>query len=177
MSAEVKASLTALIDSLRRNPKAAKAVFRAETRSGVDGLATSSAVRQFSLPLDEPRELGGTDTGPNPVEVVLAALGSCQAIVYRAYASVLGIRLDSVEVEAKGYLDLRGLLAVSEVPPGFDQVTFSTRIVSPEPPGRIQELVTIVESHCPVLDTLRRGIPVRGEVEHVEASESLTKTA
>src|SRR6266498_2091287 len=109
--------------------------------------------RQFAMPLDEPRELGGTDTGPNPVEAVLAALGSCQAIVYRAYASVLGLRVDSIDVAAKGHLDLRGLLGISEVPAGLDQVTFSTRIVSPESAERIQELVTIVESHCPVLDT------------------------
>ena len=161
MSADLKASLAALSDTIRRNPKAAKAVFRADTRSSVDGFATRSAVRQFAMPLDEPRELGGTDTAPNPVEAVLAALGSCQAIVYRAYASVLGVRIESVYVEAKGHLDLRGLLGMADVPAGLDHVTFSTRIVSPEPAERIRELATIVESHCPVLDTLRRPLAVR----------------
>lgn len=176
MSAEVKAALAALVETVRGNPKAARAVFRAETRSSVDGFATRSAIREFSVALDEPRELGGTDTGPNPVEMVLAALGSCQAIVYRAYASVLGLRVDSIDVEAKGYLDLRGLLGVSEVPPGFEQVTFSTRIVSPERTERVQELVALVESHCPVLDILRRPVSVRGQVRYFAPDEAMPRS-
>ena len=177
MSDDVKDALVALTEEIKRNTKGAAAVFRAATSSDADGLATRSMVRQFSLPLDEPRELGGTDTGPNPVEAVLAALGSCQAIVYRAYANVLALRIDSVDVEAKGYLDLRGLLGIADVPAGFDKVTFSTRIVSPEPAERIQELVRVVESHCPVLDTLRRPITVTGTVEHTTSAEELLKIA
>jgi len=121
--------------------------------------------------LDEPPVLGGSDSGPNPVEAVLAALGSCQAIVYRAYATALGLRVDRVEVDARGRLDLRGFLGLAPVAPGFEEVTFRTRIESPEPPERIQELARIVEEHCPVLDIVRRPVPVTGKVTHVPSLE------
>ena len=71
-------------------------------------------IRQFSLTVDEPPALGGSDAGPNPVELVLAGLATCQEITYRAYATALGVPLDSVSVKLEGVLDLRGFFAVDE---------------------------------------------------------------
>ncbi|HSN92932.1 MAG TPA: OsmC family protein [Anaeromyxobacteraceae bacterium] len=167
MSEKVKRAIEGLAAGILLRPERAAASFRATTVSESDGFSTRSRVRGFTVPLDEPPELAGEDTGPNPVEAVLAALGSCQAIVYRAYASSLGLRLDRVEVEAVGELDLRGLLGLARVPAGFQRVTFRTRIVSPEPPERIRELAGLVEAHCPVLDTLRLPVEVTGELAHV----------
>ncbi|GAB4283947.1 MAG: hypothetical protein Kow0092_38580 [Deferrisomatales bacterium] len=99
------------------------------------------------------------------MELLLAALGGCQEIVYRAYAAVMGLKIDRIEVHAKGYLDLRGLLALADVPPGFSQVTFTTRIVSEEPEEKIRQLAHTVEKHCPVMDTLARSVSVGGKVE------------
>ncbi|HET9596100.1 MAG TPA: OsmC family protein [Anaeromyxobacteraceae bacterium] len=98
---------------------------------------------------------------------MLAAFGSCQAIVYRAYANALGLRLDRVEVEARGYLDMRGFLNLAPVAAGFERVTYTARITSPEPPEKIAELARLVGEHCPVLDILRTPLRVTGEVEHV----------
>jgi OsmC-like protein len=87
--------------------------------------------------------------------------------VYRAYANALGLRLDRVEVDALGYLDVRGLLNLAPVPPGFERVTFTARVVSPEPPEKIAELARLVGEHCPVLDILRTPLSVSWNVEHV----------
>jgi len=98
---------------LRANPEHANATFAADSRQ-VDGLRSETKIRQFSLTIDEPEKLGGTDTGPNPVELVLAALATCQEITYRAYATALGIPLESVAVKLEGALDLRGFFAVKD---------------------------------------------------------------
>ena len=57
---------------LRANADHAIATFSADSRQ-VEGLRSETKIRQFSLTVDEPPTLGGTDAGPNPVELVLAA--------------------------------------------------------------------------------------------------------
>ena len=64
--------------------------------------------RGHELTLDEPLALGGTDAGPNPVEMVLAALGACQAITYRIWAALMDVRLDGVRFETEATSTSRG---------------------------------------------------------------------
>lgn len=172
MSKDLKKTIASISSSVASNPQSAKAVFRALSSSEAQGFTTRSQVRDFSFFLDEPRDLGGEDTGPNPVEAVLGALGSCQAIVYRAYAAALGLRLDKVSVETKGYLDLRGFLNLADVGAGLERVTYTTRIESPEPPEKLRELARLVEAHCPVLDTLRSPVQVAGALEIVSTPDA-----
>ena len=48
---------------------------------------------------DEPAALGGGDTAPDPMQLVLSALGACTAITLRMYAKRKGWALDQVEVD------------------------------------------------------------------------------
>jgi uncharacterized OsmC-like protein len=118
-------------------------------------------MRQFCLTIDEPPALGGTDAGPNPVELVLAALASCQEITYRAYATALGIPLDSVSVKLDGNLDLRGFFAVKDdVRSGFGGIRGTVNLRSSASPEELTKLKAVVDAHCPVLDMLRTPVPV-----------------
>lgn len=156
--AQVRARLQALPEDKRI------ATCRSSTRL-VERLSTSAQIRQFELTMDEPISLGGSNRGPNPVEVVLAALGTCQEIVFAVYAAALGIQLDQVEVLVEGDIDSRGFFGVAEVNPGFSEVRYLVRLESPEPPERLRELVEQVKQHCPVLDILQRPLPVTERVE------------
>lgn len=153
--------LLQIIDKLKKSPDTpANVEFGAHTEL-VEGFLTKAQIRQFTLDIDEPPQLGGTDKGPNPVELVLAALGTCQEIVYAAYAAVLGIPLDSLKITVKGYLDARGLFGIAPVPSGFSEIEYEVDIKSPAEPARIKELADTVNAHCPVLDTLQRPIDVK----------------
>ena len=140
------------------------ATFHAATRL-LGGVTTAARIRQFDLTIDEPVQLGGSDSGPNPVEVVLAALGTCQEIVYAVYAATLGIPIGELAIDVEGDLDPRGFFGVADVAPGFSAVRYNVRIQSSAPPERIRTLVETVNQHCPVLDILQRPLPVDGIVE------------
>lgn len=117
---------------------------------------------QHEFTIDEPPALGGVDSGASPVEHLLAALASCQIITTQVWATKLGLRIDDVSVELTGPIDLRGFLGVEQhVRAGFEDVQVSVRITGPEPAGAYQELIGKVEEHCPVLDNLTAGVPVR----------------
>lgn len=162
---ELKTAVMGVIDAFTKNPEAAKAVFRAETKL-VETLRCEGKIRDFpTYTIDEPPDIGGGDAGPNPVELMCLALGTCQEIMYGAYAAVMGIQLDECKVDVKGYLDFRGLLSMDEnTPSGFSKVQFVTNIKSSAGDDALRQLVDTVEGHCPVLDTLQRPIEVTGEV-------------
>ena len=51
---------------------------------------------------DEPTDKGGQDTAPNPIQLLLSALGACTTITLEMYANHKGIKLDHVQVEYYG---------------------------------------------------------------------------
>jgi putative redox protein len=176
MSTQIRGDeLTATIDAVRAglaNPESDPVVtFVADCGLDEEYRATIS-IRDFSLRADEPPTIGGADTGPTPVELTLASLGTCQEIVYATYARILGIPIENVNVHTEGRLDLRGFYGVADVPVGFGDVSFSVEISSPASPEDIARLVAAVNAHCPVLEILRQPIPVTGCYRH--NGESLT---
>ena len=91
----------------------------------------------------------------------MAALGSCQEITYRAYATALDIPLDGVSVKLEGDLDLRGFLAVDDtVRPGYTGVRANITLQSSASEDQISNLVAAVNAHCPVLEILKIPTPV-----------------
>ena len=137
------------------------ATFMSESRQ-VAGFRSQAQVRQFQLTVDEPEELGGSDTGPNPVELVLAALGTCQEITYRLYADAMGIPLRGVSVKVEGDLDPRGFFAVDggKTRPGYRGVRATVTLDSSAPEADLKRLRETVDRHCPVLDIIRNPVPV-----------------
>jgi putative redox protein len=157
---------------LRDNPTRAVATISADSHQ-VEGLQSETKIRQFSLTVDEPPSLGGTDAGPNPVELVLAALATCQEITYRAYATALGIPLDGVSVKLEASLDLRGFYAIKDgVRAGFTNVRGVVNLKSSAPASDLAKLKEVVDAHCPVLDILRDPVPVELKLHTEQASQA-----
>jgi len=65
---------------------------------GPTGYRAVAQVGAHRLVSDEPIDVGGTDTGPTPVEMVSAALGSCIAITVRMVAERKGWPLEGMDV-------------------------------------------------------------------------------
>lgn len=131
------------------------------TSQGRDGLHREVKIRDFTVGVDEPPSLGGTDQAPNPVEYALAALATCQEITYRLHADALGIPLRDVSVELEGELDMRGFFgAAKDVRPGFLRVSGSVSFDSSASKEDLARLKAVVDAHCPVLDLFNNATPV-----------------
>src|SRR4051794_19015906 len=63
-----------------------------------DGLTHDVEMGDHTLVADEPVDAGGADLGPNPYELLLAALGTCTAMTVRLYATRRQWPLEGVEV-------------------------------------------------------------------------------
>jgi uncharacterized OsmC-like protein len=125
-----------------------------------EGLKVEAETRGHKIIMDEPKELGGTDQGMNPVELTLTALGGCLSICAGMFAESCDVELNSFSVELEGDLDLRGFKGAKDVDPGFEEVRFTLNIDSDSPKENIKKLVELIESRCPVSDTLKRNIDV-----------------
>lgn len=127
-----------------------KGAFRSEAR-----------IRDFeALPSDEPTALGGTDTAPNPVEQLLAALGNCLAVGYAANASAAGIELSQLRIDVSGDLDLASFLGVRPGHAGFSGITAAVHLEADAPDEAIAALHETVIGSSPVGHTLGAEIPV-----------------
>jgi putative redox protein len=101
------------------------------------------------LGADEPVALGGRDTGADPFELLLAALGACTAMTIRMYASRKGLRLGRVSVQLRHVQRASG----RDVKDRFERVISLDGELSVE---ERQHLLAIAE-RCPVSQTLKRS--------------------
>jgi uncharacterized OsmC-like protein len=169
MSTEAPADrLSALQERMRREPELGALVMRTEVTLEGEGLRCDAPLRSHVVSADEPRSVGGENSAPNPVELAVGALATCQAITYRVWANTLGIRMERVRVEVEGDFNSRGFLGVDDgVPPGLAAVRMRVEVEGPESAERYQELADAVDRHCPVLDVLSRPVPVERTLETV----------
>jgi len=109
-------------------------------------------MRNHSIHSDQPFGFEGTDKGPKPSELVLAALAACQETTWRLYGESMEIQIDGISVELRGKQDLRGFMAVDKnVPAGFLEIEGEVTIESPATLKELSKLKTLVDLHCPVL--------------------------
>jgi uncharacterized OsmC-like protein len=75
--------------------------FTVSVRGGISGFAQDIGAGRHQLKCDEPIEVGGTDTGPSPYDLLLAALGSCTSMTVAMYARRKHWPLEDVTVRLR----------------------------------------------------------------------------
>ena len=137
-----------------------KMTFRSVVTWTGQGLSSDARSGPHTIRIDEPEDLGGANSGPSPVQLLLSALGGCLVALVNTFAPVHGVEVKDVRVDVRGDLDPNGVMGTSDVRPGFSQIHYNLKIDSPSPAEKIEELTNHVVKVCPVKDTLS-GIPVQ----------------
>ena len=106
--------------------------------------------KDFTIKIDEPLALCGTNQYANPQEYLLAALNSCMMVGYAAVCALQGIRLDAMHIETSGDIDLRGFLGLDEtVKPGYDSLTYTVHLRGDATPEQFQAVHEFVMRTSP----------------------------
>jgi uncharacterized OsmC-like protein len=166
-------ALGEMVEAIEKDASLAQAGFAVTTRwSGQTrsetvvesySLGGKRIERQHRIVADEPCELLGTDSAPNPQELLMAAINACMTVGYVANASLRGIRLDSVEIRMRGTLDLRGFLGLSDdVPPGYENVDYDVTIKGDGTPEAFEEIHQAVMKTSPNYFNLSRPVRMNG---------------
>ncbi len=125
------------------------------TASNAAGLNTVVRVRHMEVMVDEPKEKGGSDLAPTPLETVLSGLVGCEGVIIHAVAKAIGFQYDRVEFECEGVADLRGARGVRGIRPYFESVRLVIDVRTDEPEKRFDLLQRNVELRCPVMNLFR----------------------
>jgi uncharacterized OsmC-like protein len=114
--------------------------------------------------VDEPPQLLGDDTAPNPTEALLAALGTCVAVGIQANAIARGYTVRGIEIELEGDINITSVWGTGDLSPkplGLTAVRIKTRLdIEGASDAELNELVEHAAKWSPVLNTVRNPVPV-----------------
>ena len=125
------------------------------------GFAQEVAVGGHRITADEPAAVGGTDTGPGPYDLLLAALGSCTSMTVGLYArrkqwplEAVRVRLRHAKVHAADCEDCETTVGM------LDRIERDVELVGPLDAEQRARLLDIANK-CPVHRTLTSEIAIR----------------
>jgi uncharacterized OsmC-like protein len=164
--------LFALIDSVKREPAKGKTNWhvtttwqgQARSRAEIESyeIGGETVPRRFSIDIDEPRELVGSNSFANPQDHLIAALNACMTVGYVAQCAVRGITLESLAIETDGEIDLRGFLGIDPaVAQGYENLTHTVRIKGNGTKEQFAEVHKAVMATSPNFYNLSRPVVLK----------------
>lgn len=147
--------------AVEADPNAGLGAFKTVT-TWDDGARARTTARSFSIETDEPTPLGGTDEAVDPMELLLAAVGTCLTIGWVTHAAKRGIEFRDLRIEVEGDYDLSGYLGLSEERPGFTGVRYEVFVDTDAPADVLEEIRALAEVGSPMLDNVANPTPLSG---------------
>jgi putative redox protein len=114
-------------------------------------------VRKFEIIADEPPEDGGTDTGPAPTDLFLAALGSCFTMAVYHAAKKRNVELADLAVRTTGTYE------------GLRFAEIKVEVVSSHPREELQKFVEKAITWCYVSNTLNSNVKLDYSIDPAPA--------
>jgi uncharacterized OsmC-like protein len=99
------------------------------------------------------------------MQMLLATLAACDVDLMALHASLLGLEIENLSVEASGHFNTRSYLGLEGGPASaYDKISYIVRVSIP---GATPEQIAYLRERCerssPVRDTLMQSIPLHFE--------------
>jgi putative redox protein len=134
---------------------------RIAARTGPGGFLTEIQVNRHSLVADEPLSVGGSDQGPSPFDLLVAALGACTSMTLRMYADRKGWPLEAATVRLTHAKIHASECETCELTEGMlDRIEREIEIEGPLDDEQRQRLLQIAD-RCPVHRTLTSEVEIK----------------
>lgn len=138
---------------------------RSDTRVTRARLGDQHITRDFTIRVDEPSELCGTNLHPNPQEYLLSALNACMTVGYIAGCALHGITVEELRIETEGEIDLRGFFALDDsVAPGYESLRYSVHIKGDGTPEQFEKIHQTVIATSPNYYNLARPVKLHSKL-------------
>ena len=159
----------ALIETVQRDPAEGQTKWKVSSawqggthmRAQVESfhLGGEEYTRPFTIDIDEPEQIGGTNRHPNPQEHLIAALNACMMVGYVALSAMHGITLERLEIETEGDIDLRGFFGLDpNVAPGYESLRYTVRIKGDATEEQFAEIHKMVMATSPNFYNINRPV-------------------
>lgn len=141
-------------DAARVVPREVKVIVRGESQNPTRMNLTSG---KFKMVIDEPENMGGTDAGPTPIQVLLMSLAGCLNVTGHEVAKQRGFKLNGMKVKIEGVMNPCAFIGCStEERAGFQQIKVTVDadmegVSAEEKAAWLEE----TENRCPVTDNIR----------------------
>jgi len=136
----------------------------ADAAAGVSRLAQEIRTGGHRLLADEPREAGGSDLGPDPYDLLLAALGACKSMTLRLYAERKGWPVERIAVRLHHAKIHAADCAECETREGkIDRIDVELAVEGPLDEAQRRRLLEIADM-CPVHRTLTGEKQIRSRL-------------
>jgi uncharacterized OsmC-like protein len=134
---------------------------------------THQRVKSFLVHADEPAVLLGRDQAPNPAEYLLAALTACVTTSLVYHAAARGIKIEKIETQVEGDMDMRGFLGLDEnVRNGFQNIRMALAIHADVTDEQLEELAGLGPGFSPIFDSVTKGVPVTVRTERMKTGRA-----
>jgi len=113
-----------------------------------EGLCCDVDMGGFSITVDEPTSVGGTNLGPAPTSLLLASVASCFNVAIAYCAGKQRVKLNGLSVSVTGKYD----------GPRFKSITIESRLDCD--PSKIKPIVQAARRVCYVTNTLESTLEI-----------------